>query len=104
MPRQPSPTARFGTRFHAWVEARFGQQSLLDPDDLPGRADLGIDDESDLKQLTERFASGPFGQRAPLAIEPPFALVLDRKSNTSEIQSLMRISYAVYCWKKKQQQ
>ncbi|HEY9564565.1 MAG TPA: PD-(D/E)XK nuclease family protein, partial [Nocardioides sp.] len=79
MPRQPSPTARFGTRFHAWVEARFGQQSLLDPDDLPGRADLGIDDESDLKQLTERFASGPFGQRAPLAIEPPFALVLGQQ-------------------------
>ena len=41
MPRQPSPAARFGTRFHAWVEARFGQQSLLDPDDLPGRGDLG---------------------------------------------------------------
>ena len=31
MPRQPSPAARFGTRFHAWVEARFGQQDLLRP-------------------------------------------------------------------------
>ena len=51
MPRQPSPAARFGTRFHAWVEARFGQQSLLDPDDLPGRGDLGIDDEDDLREL-----------------------------------------------------
>src|SRR3546814_5125329 len=27
--------------------------------------------------------------------------VLDRKSNTSELQSLMRISYAVFCLKKK---
>ncbi len=36
MPRQPSPAARFGTRFHAWVESRFGQQDLFDPDDLPG--------------------------------------------------------------------
>ena len=35
MPRRPSPSARFGTRFHAWVEARFGQQQLIDPDDLP---------------------------------------------------------------------
>ncbi|MFA6576440.1 MAG: ATP-dependent helicase, partial [Nocardioides sp.] len=34
MPRPPSPQARFGTLFHAWVEARFGQQPLLDPDDL----------------------------------------------------------------------
>ena len=32
MPRPPSPTARFGTRFHAWVESRFGQQDLFDPD------------------------------------------------------------------------
>ncbi|KQY54363.1 ATP-dependent helicase [Nocardioides sp. Root140] len=76
MPRQPSPAARFGTRFHAWVEARFGQQNLFDPDELPGRADLGIDDESDLKTLTESFAAGPFGHREPHAVEPPFALVL----------------------------
>ena len=48
MPRPPSPAARFGTRFHAWVEARFGQQHLIDPDDLPGRADAGIDDDADL--------------------------------------------------------
>ena len=41
MPRQPSPAARFGTRFHAWVEARFGQQDLFDPDELPGRGDRG---------------------------------------------------------------
>ncbi len=76
MPRQPSPAARFGTRFHAWVEARFGQQSLLDPDDLPGRGDLGIDDEDDLRELIAVFESGPFGDRVPHAVEAPFALVL----------------------------
>ena len=76
MPRRPSPAARFGTRFHAWVEARFGQQSLLDPDDLPGRGDLGIDDEDDLAELIARFEAGPFADRVPIAVEPPFALVL----------------------------
>ena len=76
MPRQPSPSARFGTRFHAWVEARFGQQSLLDPDDLPGRGDLGIDDEDDLAELIARFEAGPFADRVPIAVEPAFALVL----------------------------
>ena len=76
MPRQPSPAARFGTRFHAWVEARFGQQSLLDPDDLPGRGDLGIDDEDDLRELISQFESGPFAERVPHAVEAPFALVL----------------------------
>ncbi len=77
MPRQPAPAARFGTRFHAWVEARFGQQGLFDPDELAGRADAGIDDEDDLKELIDRFEQGPFGSRDPHAIEAPFALVLD---------------------------
>jgi DNA helicase-2/ATP-dependent DNA helicase PcrA len=76
MPRQPSPAARFGTRFHAWVEARFGQQLLLDPDELPGRGDSGIDDDSDLRELVKQFENGPFADRVPHAVEPPFALVL----------------------------
>ena len=76
MPRQPSPAARFGTRFHAWVEARFGQQLLLDPDELPGRADAGVDDESDLRELVKAFENGAFADRVPHAVEPPFALVL----------------------------
>jgi len=76
MPRKPSPAARFGTRFHAWVEARFGQQSLLDPDGLPGRGDLGIGDEDELRELISTFESGPFAERVPSAVEPPFAVVL----------------------------
>ncbi|GAA4093350.1 hypothetical protein GCM10023066_32690 [Nocardioides kongjuensis] len=76
MPRPPAPAARFGTRFHAWVEARFGQQGLFDPDELAGRADAGIDDEADLKELIVRFEEGPFGSREPHAVEAPFALVL----------------------------
>ncbi|QYJ05736.1 ATP-dependent helicase [Nocardioides panacisoli] len=76
MPRPPSPSARFGTRFHAWVEARFGQQGLFDPDELAGRADAGISDEQDLKELVASFEAGPFGDRTPYAVEAPFALVL----------------------------
>jgi DNA helicase-2/ATP-dependent DNA helicase PcrA len=76
MPRPPAPSARFGTRFHTWVEARFGQQSLLDPDDLPGRGDLGIDGNDDLRSLIEAFEAGEFGERVPVAVEAPFALVL----------------------------
>jgi DNA helicase II / ATP-dependent DNA helicase PcrA len=77
MPRPPSRAARFGTRFHAWVEARFGQQGLLDPDDLPGRGDVGIEDEADLAELVRLFEKGPFADRVPAHVEAPFALVLD---------------------------
>ena len=59
MPQPPSPSARFGTAFHAWVEARFGQQDLIDPDELPGRADVGIDDYAELRSLIERVRGRP---------------------------------------------
>src|SRR5690606_37236533 len=72
----PAPAARFGTRFHAWVEARFGQQGLLDPDDLPGRFDADIDDDADLEALQKAFEGGEFADRAPYAVEAPFSLVL----------------------------
>ena len=59
MPRPPSRAARFGTLFHAWVEGRFEQQPLLDPDDLPGRADLDIADEADLDDRHRGVRAGP---------------------------------------------
>jgi len=76
MPRQPSSAARFGTRFHAWVEARFGQQELFDPDDLPGRGDAGIEDDEQLKEVIAAFEAGPFATRPPHQVEASFALVL----------------------------
>ena len=64
MPRKPSPAARFGTRFHAWVESRRRRAAdLLDPDDLPGRADVDIADDADLRELIEAFEAGPYGDR-----------------------------------------
>ncbi|MGN6783335.1 MAG: UvrD-helicase domain-containing protein [Marmoricola sp.] len=76
MPRPPSPAARFGTRFHAWVEARFGQQLLWDVDDLPGRGDEGIEDDEELRAVVAAFERGPFADRVPCAVEAGFSLVL----------------------------
>ena len=83
MPRQPSRSARFGTRFHHWVERYFGaglptgglgQQQLVDIDDLPNRADSGTDDEQELRELCEAFSAGRFGSTVPYAIEAPFSI------------------------------
>jgi DNA helicase-2/ATP-dependent DNA helicase PcrA len=85
MPRPPSRAARFGTRFHQWVERYFGprlgsgglgQQQLVDPDDLPDRVDAGNEDESDLRELCEAFAVGRFGASTPYAVEAPFSLLV----------------------------
>ncbi len=105
MPRRPSPSARFGTRFHAWVEARFGQQQLVEPDDLPGRVDAGIDDDTDLQELIEKFEAGAFAERSPVAVEPPFALVLAGQVVRGRIDAVYaeqvdgRDGYLVVDWK-----
>ncbi len=88
MPRRPSSTARLGTRFHAWVETHFGQQQLIDPDELPGRADSGIDDEDDLRDLIDAFRSGPYAERRPYAIEAPFQVVLGGRVVTGRIDAV----------------
>src|SRR3954467_12689905 len=77
MPRKPNRAARFGTRFHAWVESYFGQQLLLDPDDLPGAAAAGIVADRDLTERVAAFRGGPFGEATPYEIEARFALALD---------------------------
>jgi DNA helicase II / ATP-dependent DNA helicase PcrA len=76
MPRKPDPAARRGTRFHAWVEARFGQQPLLDEDELPGAADAEIADEADLTALRRSFEHTDYAERLPHAVEAPFQLLL----------------------------
>lgn len=85
MPRPPSRSARFGTRFHQWVERYFsaamttgqlGQQQLLDPDDLPDRADPESADETGLRELCAAFLAGQYGGRVPYAVEAPFTLLV----------------------------
>ncbi len=48
----------------------------MDPDELPGRGDAEIDDDDDLRELIGLFEKGDFADRTPVAVEPPFALVL----------------------------
>jgi DNA helicase-2/ATP-dependent DNA helicase PcrA len=76
MPRRPSAAARFGTRFHAWIEAHYGQQPLLDPAELPGQGDVDIADDAELAEVVALFEAGPYGQRVPVAVEAPFSIVL----------------------------
>ncbi|HZX06141.1 ATP-dependent DNA helicase [Kribbella sp.] len=106
MPRKPNRAARFGTRFHAWVESYFGQQLLLDPDDLPGAADEDIVDDTDLTDLMDAFRDGPFGDTTPYEIEAPFALALDGRVIRGRIDAVYQLvhpdgsrGYDVIDWK-----
>jgi DNA helicase II / ATP-dependent DNA helicase PcrA len=99
MPRQPSRSARFGTRFHHWVERYFGaqlphgglgQQQLLDLDDLPDRADSGTHDEQELRELCEAFAAGRFGDTVPYAVEAPFSIWIGARLIRGRIDAVYR--------------
>ncbi len=100
MPRRPAPAARRGTRFHGWVEALFGQQPLLDPDDLPGAADALLDD-ADLAALQKAFLRGPYADRRPYRVEAPFALALGGRVVRGRIDAVYELldGFEVVDWK-----
>ena len=77
LPRQPALTARRGTRFHLWLEQRWGQQRLLDVDELPGAADDTADPDADLLALQEAFQASEWWARVPTDVEFPFDIVVD---------------------------
>lgn len=101
MPRKPSAAARRGTAWHAWVEARYGQQSLLDPDDLPGAADESITSDEQLARLKEAFELTPYANLAPVAVEQPFTLVVGGRLVHGRIDAVFRSGghFDVIDWK-----
>jgi DNA helicase-2/ATP-dependent DNA helicase PcrA len=98
MPRPPAPYARRGTAFHQWLEERFGQQRLIDTDDLFGadellglggdggggatpaaRAEAEAEAEADLTALRDKFEASDWAGRWPREVEVPFeTLIGDR--------------------------
>src|SRR3546814_2358389 len=54
-----------------------------------------------LRARTERWARHLVGQARAGLIEPPEVSALRSEEHTSELQSLMRISYAVFCLEQK---
>jgi DNA helicase II / ATP-dependent DNA helicase PcrA len=76
VPERPAPLARRGTRFHAWLEERWGRQPLLDVDELPGAADEGNDD-AEFEALRQAFTRSVWVSRTPIDVEVPFEMELD---------------------------
>lgn len=101
MPIAPSRAARRGTAWHAWVESRFGQQSLIDPWELPGAADDEIDSDEKLEELRQAFERTPYAGRDPVAVELPFSLVLHGRVIHGRIDAVFatETGYEVVDWK-----
>jgi DNA helicase-2/ATP-dependent DNA helicase PcrA len=105
MPRPPAPQAQRGTAFHLWLEQRFGQQRLIDPEDLLGAADDQPDgaDEADLALLRERFEEGEWGNRWPVDVEVPFETLIGGRTVRGRIDAIFAEphggGYDVIDWK-----
>lgn len=106
MPRPPQPAARRGTRFHAWVEARFEELTLpmLEPDDLPG-TEAEIADEHDLEALKDAFERTEYAHRTPYRVEAPFQLAIAGRVVRGRIDAVYRTgdgegaTYEIVDWK-----
>ncbi|HZL02319.1 MAG TPA: ATP-dependent DNA helicase [Cellulomonas sp.] len=69
VPLEPSPQARRGTAFHAWVEGWFGAASLVDVDALPGADDDSVRVDADQSALRAAFLATPWAERRALEVE-----------------------------------
>lgn len=103
MPQEPAPAADRGTRFHAYVESRFGrtQQQLIDASEIPGSADADIDSDADLVALKEAFERSPYARRTPVAVEEPFAILVQGRVVVGRIDAVFQDGdrYEVVDWK-----
>ncbi len=103
MPRRPAAAARFGTRFHAWVEGRYEQQSLFAFEDLPGRGDDDIADDGDLEALKEVFEQSHYADLQPIATEVSFTLQLGSQTMIGTIDAVFPgtegYEYDIIDWK-----
>lgn len=106
MPRPPQPAARRGTRFHAWVEARFEALTLpmLEPEELPG-SEAEIADERDLEGLKDAFERTEFAHRTPYRVEAPFQLAIAGRVVRGRIDAVYKegdgetATYEIVDWK-----
>src|SRR4051794_1337733 len=106
MPRPPQPAARRGTRFHAWVEARFEELTLpvLEPEELPG-TEAEIADERDLEALKDAFERTEYAHRTPHRVEAPFQLAIAGRVVRGRIDAVYKeddgdgTTYEIVDWK-----
>ena len=101
MPQPPARQARRGTAFHLWLEERFGQQRLIDDEDLfLDEAAAELDDN--LIELKARFEAGEWGGRWPREVEVPFDTQIGDRQIRGRIDAIFADpdgGYDVVDWK-----
>ena len=100
MPQPPARQARRGTAFHLWLEERFGQQRLIDDEDL--FLDAVAEPDDNLIELKARFEAGEWGGRWPREVEVPFDTQIGDRQIRGRIDAIFASpdgGYDVVDWK-----
>jgi DNA helicase-2/ATP-dependent DNA helicase PcrA len=101
MPQPPARQARRGTAFHLWLEERFGQQRLIDDEDL-FLDETAADLDDNLMELRARFEAGEWGGRWPREVEVPFDTQIGDRQIRGRIDAVFAApdgGYDVVDWK-----
>lgn len=108
MPRPVGRQAGVGTRFHEWLEKRFGVAALFEHDELdlePDEADDPSSADLMLRRLIAAFERGRYRDLTPQVVEEPFILVLDGQQVRGRIDAVFATpddahhDYQVVDWK-----
>jgi DNA helicase-2/ATP-dependent DNA helicase PcrA len=90
LPRFSGPSARIGTRIHAWIERRAGGQATLF--ELEERPDLTQEELAGepgrLERLQQAFLESRFADAPPLYAERPFLLSLEGYTVAGRIDAI----------------
>ena len=106
MPRPPARQARRGTAFHRWLEERYGQQRLIDDEDLfSGLTDdeFAAPPDQELAELRAKFDRSEWADRWPAAVEVPFETLVGGRPVRGRIDAVFTATavggYDVVDWK-----
>jgi DNA helicase-2/ATP-dependent DNA helicase PcrA len=90
VPQAPTPLARRGTAFHAWLERFFTGSALLEVTDLPGANDSGMAPEPELEELKAKFLRSAWAKKVPFEIELPFAMIIGGQPVRGRVDAVFR--------------
>src|SRR3546814_2073442 len=97
------PAAAVATPSPASTTAPAGEQDWRFDMRQDGKAMTADEFDAWMRARRARVATGKAGKPDPYGSAAPVAVAKAARSDeqTSELQTLMRITYAVFCWKKK---
>ncbi|SDP42910.1 DNA helicase-2 / ATP-dependent DNA helicase PcrA [Nakamurella panacisegetis] len=90
VPHAPTPRARRGTEFHAWLERFYTSSALMEISDLPGALDGERVPDPEDERLKTRFQASSWARRIPFEIELPFSMTIGGQPVKGRIDAVFR--------------